>query len=179
MIPTLFVNENTSMIIPWEIVQRTYFPKRLIPEYVSYELYDAYRNVVDALSLFYGAKIKLGIQLSSRTLECLKDKHWYLSGNSLGFAWLIGFVAHLEHILLPSNWFAWGSILPTRNRSFVLGATCHTDNKTKLAFEHNASCIFAHQGEKIEFIGRKYLYEGDMLEIIKVLREVLLNVQSR
>ena len=175
MIPTLFVNETTSLIIPWRIVRRSYFPKRLIPEQVSFELFDAYKNVTEVLSVYYGKKIDLGIGLPSQAMGFLNDHHLYLSGNSLGFAWLIGFVAHLENICLPPTWLAWGSILPTRNRSFVLNATSHTAEKLKFVCEHDVSCIFTHRDEKIEASGKIYQYAGDMLEIINLLKGDLLN----
>ena len=179
MIPTLFVNQRTSQIIFWRIVQRQYFPKRLIPEYVSYDLYDAYRNVIDVLSLYYGDRITLGLHLLPESLQFLKDNHLYLSGNSLGFAWLIALVAHLEHISLPTNWFAWGSVLPTRSGAFVLNATCHTNEKVKLSLKHHVSCIFAHQDERIDIDGKKHLYSGDMLSIINALKEDFLDEQTR
>ncbi len=175
MIPTLFVSESTCIVVYWESYARIGFPCELIPEFFSAELQETYRNVLSLLNLFHRRDISWGVTITKKSLEELQQKKLYLSGESIGLAWLIGGLCFLNHLAYPSNLMAWGAIRPLRNGHFFLYPTEGTDKKLRLTELHFSRRIAVHKDETTAYFpGERIVLGDDMMENINILEERIL-----
>jgi len=175
MIHTLFVSDNECLVVYWKSHDAITFPSELIPEFISAELQEAYQNVLETLESYYQHKINWGLTISEKSLQVITQKKLYLSGESMGLAWLIGGLCFLHQRPFPADLLAWGAIRPLRNGQFSLYPTDHTDKKLKLVLSHAAQRITTHKDEQTSsFPGKRIVLGNDMMGNINIIKEKVL-----
>lgn len=174
MIPTVFVNDRLRLIVNWRITEDAGFQEELIPEYASFELVEEYRDVLSVMRDFYDKSFSFGLELDPESFREIAERRLYLSGDSLGAAWLLGAMCRFFGRPFPDKVLAWGALKPIRNGAFALFETGGTDMKARTAVEAGYSTIVAHRDEAIpEFDGEAVRLSGKLARDLKVLEKVI------
>lgn len=174
MIPSVFVNAELRLIVNWRLTGNAEFQEELIPEYASFELVEEYRDVLTVMRNFYDKRFSFGLELDAGSFREIAERRLYLSGDSLGTAWLLGAMCCFFARPFPTGVLAWGALKPIRNGGFALFETGGTDMKTRTAVERGYSMIVVHEDEAIpEFNGEVVRLSGDLLCDLKILERVI------
>lgn len=175
MIPTLFIGTKREDIIFWEFCNSPDILMEYIPEICSYELFEAYQNIVEALKQRYPRRKFPQIQLTVQSLKRIQRDQLYLSGESMGLAWLIGILFYLRGKKFPNNLYAWGAIKPIRNGDFSLFPTANTKRKIQLAEKNSKNVIIIHYAERGYklFSGDVYRLKPNLTEAINLLDKLI------
>lgn len=175
MIPTIFVNAERRIIIEWEIIPASGFPAELHPDCCSYEVIDEYYNTLDALRDSLTRPVSFGLRLSAKSRRRIVEEQLYLSGDSMGAAWLLGALCFLKRKPFPQDLLIWGAIRPIRNGHFALYKTGSTRLKICKAIESRKQRIVYPEDEKgVFFPGLSLRLPADMQQTIRQL-EVLID----
>ena len=174
MIPTVFVNDSLRLIVNWRIADNAGFQKELIPEYASYELVEGYLDVLTVMRDFYDKSFSFGLELDSESLREIAERRLYLSGDSLGAAWLLGAMCRFFGRQFPPGVLAWGALKPTRNGGFALFETGGTDLKIRSAEENGFSSTIVHKDEIISgYKGNTICLSGALSSDLKTLETLI------
>ena len=171
MIPTLFIGSQRSDVIYWDFTDSLDVMQDYIPEICSYELLEAYLNVSDVLKQYYHCPNIPAIRLTNESHKMIKRDQLYLSGESMGLAWLIGGVCWLKGKDFPKDLYAWGAIKPIRNGRFSLFPTASTRKKVNLSGQNDKKVIVFQHSERVRchFPGRVFRLKSDLKEVLRQL----------
>lgn len=174
MIPTLFIGRKRADIIYWEICDSSDCWLEYMPEICSYELLESYQNVADVLKTYYKLPIP-NIKLTANSLHLIQSARLYLSGDSMGLAWLIGLLCFVNGKTFPEDLFAWGAIKPSRKGGYSLFPTSNTRRKVFLAEEKGKNKIILHRAERSfkYFSGEALRLQADLTENLKILETMI------
>lgn len=177
MIPSLFIGDQRSDIIYWKFSNSADTMVEYIPEICSYELFETYQNVTDILKQYYHIQNIPGLRLCKESLQMVRQEKLYLSGESMGLAWLLGLLCWIKKKKFPENLCAWGAIKPIRNGEFALFPTANTKRKMLLAEQNRMKRIILHCSERSSghFSGVAIRCKSDLINVIKLM-EKLINV---
>lgn len=174
MIPTVFVNPKSYVIIEWDITKKEGFHADLLPDCCSYEIIDAYYNVLSVIRRHYGRSVSFGLSISEKSKELVLRDRLYLAGDSMGIAWLSGAMCFVHDKPFPADLLAWGTICPIRNGGFAVYKTDGTDLKISAANETHKRRIAFHRDEPHgHFCGRSFFLSSDMQQTIRQLEELI------
>lgn len=175
MIPTLFIGSQRSDVIYWDFTDSLDVMKDYIPEICSYELLEAYLNVVDVLKQYYHLSNIPAIRLTNESLEMIQRDQLYLSGESMGLAWLIGVVCWLKGKNFPDDLYAWGAIKPIRDGRFLLFPTASSGRKINLSVKNDKKVIAFQYTERVRrhFSGHIIRLRSDLTDALRQLEIVI------
>ena len=174
MIPTVFINAKLQMIIHWRITSDAGFQDELIPEYASGELIEVYHDVLTVMRDFYDDCFSFGLELEAESFQEIAKRRLYLSGDSVGAAWLLGALCHFFSRPFPEKVLTWGALRPIRNGGFALFKTAGTYIKTKIAMKSDCSKIIVHKDEVMpRFNGETVRLSGDLEQDLKKLETLI------
>ena len=173
MIPTLFIGKKRADVIYWQFCNSSDIWMDYIPDICSYELFEAFQNIIDVFKQYYPNKTLPSICLDDASLQLIKREQLYLSGDSMGLAWLCGLLCRIKEKDFPHNFFAWGAVKPIRRGGFALFPTSNTRQKIFLAEKNCKSNIMLHQAE------RSYKYfSGETLRLPSGIDDVLKQLEK-
>lgn len=174
MIPTIFVNTERRIIIEWNIVPECGFHEELLPDYCSYEIIDEYYNVLSALQDCWHQSVSFGLRLDEKTRKKIIEEQLYLSGDSMGIAWLLGALCFLHKKHFPKDLLVWGAIRPIRNGHFAVYKTGSTGLKVRKAVEsHKQRIAYPENEDQFFFPGLSFRLSEDMKQAIRQLEELI------
>ena len=114
------------------------------------------------------------MELDAGSFREIAERRLYLSGDSLGAAWLLGAMCRFFARPFPIGVLAWGALKPIRNGGFALFETGGTDMKIRAAAEGGYSTIVVHEDEAIpEFDGEVVRLSGELARDLKILERVI------
>ena len=172
MIPSLFIGSERADVIYWDFTDSLDVMMGYIPEICSYELLEAYLNIVDVLKQYYCLENIPAIRLSDASYKMIQQEKLYLSGESMGLAWMLGILCKIKGKVFPTDLYAWGAIKPIRDGSYSLFPTSNTGKKINLCCLHGKKKIMLHHAERIykyRFSGDAVRFKSNLTEVIKTL----------
>ena len=112
---------------------------------------------------FYDDNFTFGLKLDAGSFREIAEQRLYLSGDSLGAAWLLGALCRFFSCPFPAGVLAWGALKPIRNGGFALFEAGSTDMKIRCAGENGFSRIIVHKDEIISGYNGKTIYLSGVL----------------
>ena len=174
IVPTVFISSDNNYLINWEIITTKGFQEELLPEFCSYEIIDAYYNVLSVFHLYFNKNISFGIRLEDNSYQMIKKNKFYLKGDSMGIAWLIGAISMYSRKKFPNNLLAWGAIKPIRNGGFSVYKTSGTEQKIYFAIQNKFDKIVFHKDEKHSISFQKsILLPSDIKDTFNILLRIV------
>jgi hypothetical protein len=136
-----------GIVLRWRWKQTGGFDKFLERHFYDRELEEAFLTCLDIGEQSFSSYPK-GIELFPEDRELVKSRNIFLSGGSLGLAFLLGMITFIYGKQWPNRVVAWGGLLPIRNNSFAVYAVDYIDHKIDLAKKIDASTIIHPESEK-------------------------------